>query len=668
MKTHFLTILSLITLSLPLGISAQSKTRVAEKDLLQQTSLGAPCPDGMIWEYEPPNPSVYSAVFTHNSSFYTPTALTLKSSAQDHLYANDYNFSANGYIWRVGLPEYEQGDFSVKIPDIDCYIFKTYGAANITIRMTCPDNDYHYHMNEYDFELYRHHEGGYLDNPPSAENIHTFIASSSAHVQSGDVLSREIVFATETPGVFYLKVKSNVPENHCRDHPYNIIGEIRYKYKNPASVTYMREALGAKYALWLSDFDPGLRPVFSELHRAKIDTGNPFYDAGTQTFSDIKANSEKTEDQAAIYVWDTETKRILSEMFSQLWDSLDKNITELERLHRDVSLVVNITEGASFICSISSDITNAAGFPMIAASFEFSSVVLDFVTLLVDYFLVRDIKRDLYDLTELMNYYSQMALVCSLSVDAPNQTIRLPFYYGVTKTTHIFVTNEIFALYNKAIVTYDFTSYKLIGDTIPQYNDKNVFRGRIFPIRNNADLQNAFRRIEIPPIPPTPPVMNILSNSYGLPEQYNFDLRFKEYNYSDARMLSIDYLRAGYISNKYLTLSAKRNNAGTAYIYYSTPYKAITQTDWQMALWSDDESLQLNSSIRLESWYNGQWNVEIDFDYHSLSKSKDSLLDYSHSFSVPVTGFRIIVRTNAVKNENNRGRLVIGNVGIHNKA
>lgn len=158
-------------------------------------------------------------------------------------------------------------------------------------------------------------------------------------------------------------------------------------------------------------------------------------------------------------------------------------------------------------------------------------------------------------------------------------------------------------------------------------------------------------------------VSSILPNEYGFRAEYNWTPEFKNVTASSGDIIRTRRLRTGYIENEYLTLSAKRNNAGRAYLEYLCPFY-VSKVDWEMALWSDNESLLRNSSIRLESFTNGEWIVERTFVYSELSKNKDFLYNYSHTFNYGTTDFRFIVDTNPVQNENNRGRLVIGNIDI----
>jgi len=157
-------------------------------------------------------------------------------------------------------------------------------------------------------------------------------------------------------------------------------------------------------------------------------------------------------------------------------------------------------------------------------------------------------------------------------------------------------------------------------------------------------------------------LLSTLKNiDYGYREEYNWNPEIKDLVTNIGDIVRTRRLRTGLIEDKYITLSAKRNNAGRAYLEYYYKFD-IRKINWQMALWSNNESLALNSSIRLESYYNSEWNVERTFEYSQFSKNKDVFFNYSYTFSNHISAFRIIIDTNAVQNENNRGRLIIGDV------
>jgi DNA-directed RNA polymerase subunit RPC12/RpoP len=154
----------------------------------------------------------------------------------------------------------------------------------------------------------------------------------------------------------------------------------------------------------------------------------------------------------------------------------------------------------------------------------------------------------------------------------------------------------------------------------------------------------------------------LLPSDYMYNEQYYFTEEEQGVYSQNGALIMTNRLRCGYISNQYLTLSAKRRNAGIAYLEYHFDHN-LQGLMYQLALWSNNESLIQNSSIRLEAMKENEWTIIQTFNPHEMSTDKDNLLDYNISFPFATRSFRFIVETNQVQNENNRGRVVIGEIG-----
>ena len=127
----------------------------------------------------------------------------------------------------------------------------------------------------------------------------------------------------------------------------------------------------------------------------------------------------------------------------------------------------------------------------------------------------------------------------------------------------------------------------------------------------------------------------------------------------DGKAILTKRLRCAYVDN-YLVMSAKSNDANIAYLEYDFDYQVV-EFNYNIALWSDDESLIRNSSIRLE-YYNNGWKVKRTFNPKEMSLDKNDLMNYKDIFESGATKVRFIIRTNLVQNSNNRGRMVIGDI------
>lgn len=123
-------------------------------------------------------------------------------------------------------------------------------------------------------------------------------------------------------------------------------------------------------------------------------------------------------------------------------------------------------------------------------------------------------------------------------------------------------------------------------------------------------------------------------------------------------------LRCGYISNSYLTLSAKCKDAGVAYLEFDFNQR-IQSFNFDMAIWSTDERLNKDSYIIFEiKDSHGNWSTYYTFDITSLSKNKDILNSFNFDFTEGVYGTRITVVTNLVTSTKNLGRVVLDNITL----
>lgn len=148
---------------------------------------------------------------------------------------------------------------------------------------------------------------------------------------------------------------------------------------------------------------------------------------------------------------------------------------------------------------------------------------------------------------------------------------------------------------------------------------------------------------------------------YDFDSQYHFDEKSKSIITPLGNNVMTNRLRCGIIENK-LTMSAKRHNAGKSYLEYHFE-KEIIKLDYKLALWSDNESLIENSSIRIEAiGENNEWYTIRKLDARKMTTYSQGFTLYSDTFDFPIKSFRFIIETNEVANENNRGRMVIGDI------
>lgn len=152
---------------------------------------------------------------------------------------------------------------------------------------------------------------------------------------------------------------------------------------------------------------------------------------------------------------------------------------------------------------------------------------------------------------------------------------------------------------------------------------------------------------------------SINKEKYGYNDEYNVNPIDEYIIGNDGKAILTKRLRCAFINN-YLIMSAKSNDANQAYLEYDFDYQII-EFNYNIALWSNDESLVKNSSITLE-YYNDGWKVKRTFNPKEMSVDKDNLIEYFDVFETGATKIRFIIRTNYVNNTKNRGRMVIGNI------
>ena len=171
----------------------------------------------------------------------------------------------------------------------------------------------------------------------------------------------------------------------------------------------------------------------------------------------------------------------------------------------------------------------------------------------------------------------------------------------------------------------------------------------------------------------------IKPSDYGYACQYLFENNSKIVNPSYGESFNTNYLRTGYV-NRYdstntivkdqqISLSAKREGAGIAYIHYqfNTPVKWIYL---EASMWSSSEGLSsYNGEITIDYMdHLGNWNTQLSIfdDIGYISKLIDSKSKIRCDFEYPVTNIRIYVKSNNPTGDRNKGRVVLGNIiAIH---
>lgn len=157
---------------------------------------------------------------------------------------------------------------------------------------------------------------------------------------------------------------------------------------------------------------------------------------------------------------------------------------------------------------------------------------------------------------------------------------------------------------------------------------------------------------------------SIISNSISKEKYgYNNEFNLKPINEyimgNDGKAILTKRLGCAYIDN-YLVVSTNLNNTNLAYLEYDFDYQVV-EFNYNIALWSNDESLIKNGSIRLE-YYNNGWKIKKTFNPNEMSLDKNNLMNYKDIFNSGATKVRFIISTNLIQNSSNHCRMVIGNI------
>ena len=147
--------------------------------------------------------------------------------------------------------------------------------------------------------------------------------------------------------------------------------------------------------------------------------------------------------------------------------------------------------------------------------------------------------------------------------------------------------------------------------------------------------------------------------NFGFENEYVDELQSKSVELDSGFSFTTNRIRCGYINNEYLALSAKCKGNNTAYLQIDFN-QDIQSFDFKIAIWSNEEYLNQNSSIILETkGKEGIYKTKYIFDISNMSKNKDDLDDYSFCFDEETYGVRIKVIINQVHYQKNKGRIVL---------
>ncbi len=143
--------------------------------------------------------------------------------------------------------------------------------------------------------------------------------------------------------------------------------------------------------------------------------------------------------------------------------------------------------------------------------------------------------------------------------------------------------------------------------------------------------------------------------------QYFYDPKTELVSTNSNYIFNTNRLRCSYIEDKYLVLSANRSGVKEAYLEFEVENE-IRALEFNMGLWSGKENFNTGDIIRVD-YYDSTWKPYLNYDYKTLTVSKDNLKTYKVIFPKGITKFRIYVKCNTlITADRNKGRLVLDNI------
>lgn len=155
------------------------------------------------------------------------------------------------------------------------------------------------------------------------------------------------------------------------------------------------------------------------------------------------------------------------------------------------------------------------------------------------------------------------------------------------------------------------------------------------------------------------------------PSEYHFEEQYFFYNKSqkimyDDLIIDTNRLRAGFIKDRTINLSPKRQGAGEAYLEYKFD-KPIERVSFDLAFWSTSEGLSSSDSSAVFQYKNssGEWVTYLDLlNEAHLPFDRYNPKNYIFIFDTDdVYEIRFISKSTAVGTRN-KGRICIGEMDV----
>lgn len=189
-------------------------------------------------------------------------------------------------------------------------------------------------------------------------------------------------------------------------------------------------------------------------------------------------------------------------------------------------------------------------------------------------------------------------------------------------------------------------------------NNAKVFRSSAKIFTRNYIFEN-IKEYEI-----KPSCFNVFVNRNNQ-SQYLNEEESKSVVVNNNLTIDTKRLRCSYIENQYLVLSAKKANAGTAYLEMNFD-SYLNYIDFEIGLWSTKEGINANNSKILFQYQNGNGDwITIDDMMKADISTKENMNSYQYNLNGYYTkSIRFIVTVDNPTGSANKGRVVIGNLKV----
>lgn len=229
--------------------------------------------------------------------------------------------------------------WETKYIDKDVYSFDVVSVGTLEVTVTnIPTNC------DYDLRLYR------LEDGPDAD-CGSLDFANYLKISAG-TSSTEKITISATPGTYYACVYSYNDKTYDNDNPYSITFEERADISRDGAsydIEAGREA-GDIGAMWVSDYKPlGSIPVASKNSDSSLEITNYDEYPYIRHLADKYNSKENYINYAVLYIWDLESRAIISEIAAELVKIVDEQTDWDSNANKNVNIAKN---GAGLVLSI----------------------------------------------------------------------------------------------------------------------------------------------------------------------------------------------------------------------------------------------------------------------------------------------------------------------------